>query len=76
MKHLKPVASYYVFFRADSLDPHDPEAKVDSDTANKIDICCFDNVGYLAFGAESEAKDAVKKLTYLGWITIDEWYDS
>ena len=79
VKHVKPVIGYSVFFSADSVDPHDLEAKVDSDTANtatRIDICCFGNHGYLAFGAESEAEDAMKKLTYLKSITIDEWYDA
>lgn len=61
---LQTFAGYHIFFSADSLDLHDLEEKVDSDTTNKIDTCCFDNTGFLVFEAESEV-EAVKKLTYL-----------
>ena len=75
VKHVKPVSGYYIFFTADLLND-DLKGKVDSGTPNKIEMCCFHNVGYLAFGAEDEAVEALKKLEYLKWLTMDDWYGS
>ena len=73
--HVKPVLGYYIFFTADPLDD-DLKGKVDSETPNKIAMCCFHNVGYLVFGTENEAMEALKELQDLKWLTMDDWYGS
>jgi len=54
---IEPVLGYDIFFTADLLDDN-LKGKVDSETSNKIAMCCFHNVGYLVFGTENEAMEA------------------
>jgi len=49
---------------------------VGSGALNKIEMCCFHDVGYLAFDTEDEAVEALKRLKYLKCITMDDWYGS
>jgi len=73
--HVKPVLGYYIFFTADLLND-DLKGKIDSETSNKLAMCCFHNVGYLVFGTENEAMEALKELRNLKWLTRGDWYGS
>ena len=68
--NVKPVLGYYFFFKANLLDD-DLKGKADAETLNKL--CCFHNVGYLVFGTENEAVEALtglEALKDLKWLTM------
>ncbi|KAF8455195.1 hypothetical protein BGX38DRAFT_1267462 [Terfezia claveryi] len=68
------TARYYnrLLWEAKVLDD-DLKGKVESETPNKMAMCCFHNVGYLMFGTENEALEALKELKNLKWLSMDDW---